>query len=69
MQKTINIEPYLCEAVNIKTGSFTLVFEDRKKKIQVNLDNWWIEILAEQLHRVLNENQKKLDCLKRAMQG
>lgn len=69
MQKTINIEPFNCKIQGIKGGKFTLVFEDHNKFIKINLENWWIEYIAEELHKVLDVNQKKIDSLRQAMQG
>lgn len=69
MQKTINIAPWDCRAVNISDGKFTLIFDDHNKKIKINLENWWIRYIAEELHKVIKENQEKLDDLKRSMCG
>lgn len=66
----INIEPFHAEIRRFE-GGFEWVFEAdikgdnaRRKKIKIKCDRWWLSYLANDLKKVLDEEQVELERLK-----
>lgn len=69
-KKTINIEPYGLRTTKLNSrGEFSIVVEDHNKTINIKLDFWWIQYIADKLHGVILVAQERVDGAKQAMKG
>jgi len=67
-KKTINTKPFDLR-LEIDASSFVLIFDDEKKTVRVSFDDWWIQYLAVDLHKVIAARQDKINQLKRSLIG
>ena len=67
-KKTINIEPYSITSTGLDSNNkFSIVVEDEKKKININIEFWWVQYIAAKLHKTIAEAQERVDAAKKAM--
>ena len=70
--RTVHVrEPYHVEAgsVSIDDGRFTLTFHDKACTTVVHLQPWWVQYIAQQLWKIIREQEKELALQKSAMGG